>query len=64
MILPYYFLKNGPTLASFSFIFGLFKQTPIQFLPQINVKNVISIQYTVLGFEPTTSQSWVVSHNL
>ena len=29
--------KNGPTPASFSFIFGLFKQT-IQFLQQINVK--------------------------
>ena len=28
---------NGPTPASFSFIFGLFKQT-IQFLQQINVK--------------------------
>ena len=34
-----YFFKNGPTLASFSFIFGLFKQTII-FLQQINVKNV------------------------
>ena len=31
------FLKNGPTPGSFSFIFGLFKQT-IQFLLQINVK--------------------------
>ena len=29
---------NGPTPASFSFIFGLFKQTSLQFLPQINVK--------------------------
>ena len=28
---------NGPTPTSFSFIFGLFKQT-IQFLQQINVK--------------------------
>ena len=52
------FLKNGPTPASFSFIFGLFKQT-IQFLQQINVKNVMSIQYPVLGFEPTTFQTWV-----
>ena len=40
-------LKNGPTSASFSFMFGLFKQT-IQFLEQINVKN---------GFEPTTFQT-------
>ena len=31
------FFKNGPSLASFSFIFGLFKQT-IEFLQQINVK--------------------------
>ena len=29
------FLKNGPTPASFSFIFGLFKQTSLQFLQQI-----------------------------
>ena len=42
---------NGPTPASFSFIFGLFKQT-IQWLLQINVK--MSIQYTVPGFEPIT----------
>ena len=46
-------LKNGPTPASFSFIFGLFKQT-IQYLQQINVKNVMSIQYPAPGFEPTT----------
>ena len=26
-------------------------------------KNVNSIQYTVPGFEPTTSRSWVISHN-
>ena len=32
-------VKNGPFLASLSFIFGLFKQT-LQFLQQINVKNV------------------------
>ena len=33
-----FFKKNAPTPASFSFIFGLFKQTSIQFLQQINVK--------------------------
>ena len=33
--------------------FGLFKQT-IQFLQQMNVKNVMSIQYPAPGFEPTT----------
>ena len=31
--------KNGPSQASFSFIFGLF-QTNITILQQINVKNV------------------------
>ena len=30
--------KNGPTQASFSFIFGLFKQISLQFLQQINVE--------------------------
>ena len=40
----------------FLFIFWLFKQT-IQFLQQINVKNEVAIQYTVPGFEPTTSQT-------
>ena len=34
---------NGPTPASFSSIFGLFKPTK-QFLQQFNVKNFISIQ--------------------
>ena len=48
-----FFIKNGPTTASFSFIFGLFKQT-IQFLQQINVKNVMFIQYPAPGFEPMT----------
>ena len=59
----YLFLKNGPTSASFSFIFGLFKQTLLQFLQQINVKNVMSIQYPAPGFEPTTFGTWVFSHN-
>ena len=35
----FYFFLNGPTRASFPFIFGLFKQT-LQFLQQIDVKNV------------------------
>ena len=41
-------LKIGPTRPLFLFIFGLFKQT-IQFLQQMNVKNVMSIQY--LGWD-------------
>ena len=32
-----FILKNGPTLASFSFIFSRFKQTT-QFLQQIDAK--------------------------
>ena len=47
---------DGPTPASFLFISSLFKQT-LQFLQQINVKNVKSIQCTVPGFEPTISQT-------
>ena len=36
-------------------LFSVFsKQTSIQFLQQINVKIVNSIQYTVPGFEPMT----------
>ena len=35
--MPIIIFLNGPTLASFSFIFGIFKQT-IQFLQQIIVK--------------------------
>ena len=61
---PTFFIlkKIGPTPASFSFIFSLFKQTLLQFLQQINVKNVMSIQYTAPGFEPTTFGSWASSH--
>ena len=33
-----HYLKNGPTPASYWIIFGLFKQTLLQFLQQINVK--------------------------
>ena len=54
--------KKWADPASFSLIFRLFKQT-IQFLQQINVKNVMFIQYSGPGFEPTTSWTWVVSHN-
>ena len=46
------FLKMGQSRPLFLFIFGLFKQTLLQFLQQINVK--MSIQYPVPGFELTT----------
>ena len=48
--------KNGPTPASFSCIFGLFKQT-LQYLQQINGKNLMYIKYNVPGFKPMTSQT-------
>ena len=41
---------NGPSLASFSFILGLFNQT-IKLLQQIHVKKV----HPVLALKPTTS---------
>ena len=45
-------LKNGATPASFSFIFGLFKQT-LQ-IYTTNKSEKMSIQSTVPGYEPTT----------
>ena len=58
------FLFKWANTASFSFIFGLFKQTSIHFFTKKSMwKNVDSIQYMAPGFEPTTSQSWVISHN-
>ena len=53
ILMSFFFFKNGPTPASFSFIFGLFKQASLQFLQQIYAEKM-SIQYTVPGFEPTT----------
>ena len=35
-----FFKKNGPNPASFSFIFGLFKLTLLQFIQQMNVHPV------------------------
>ena len=52
---------NGPTPASFCFF--LVFQANITIFQQINVKNAKSIQYTAPGFELTTSQLWIVSHN-
>ena len=52
------FLKNGPIPASFSFIFGIFKQT-IQFYNKSMWK--MSIQHMAPGFELTTSGTWVSS---
>ena len=46
------FFKMGQLRPLFVFIFGLFKQTLLQLLQQINVKNIMPIQYRALGFEP------------
>ena len=54
------FFKMGHLRPLLSLIFGLLKQTLI-FLPQYMWK--MSIQYPVHGFEPTTSWTWVSSHN-
>ena len=43
----------GQTRPLFRLFSVFFKQT-IQFLQQINVKNVMSIQYPAPGFEPMT----------
>ena len=50
---------NGPTPATSLLIFGLFYQK----IQQINVKNVMTIQYMEPGFEPTTSWTLIISHN-
>ena len=50
------FFLNGPTLATFSFIFGLFKQK-FQFLQQINLKNVQPVN----GAGIRTHDFWNVS---
>ena len=55
---PLFLLKNGPTSASFSFIFGLFKQT-IQFLQQINVKKCHVHPVSSAGIQ--THDLWNVS---
>ena len=48
-----FWLKNGQTQPLLSFIFGLFKQTSLQFLQQIYVKN----------FHPVNSTG-IWTHNL
>ena len=55
-------LKNGPSPASFSFIFGLFQTNINTILQQIYVKNVHPV-YSI-GFEPTTVRTWVTRSEL
>ena len=56
------FQKLGQPRALFH-LFCLFKHTSLHFIKQRNVKNVMSIQYTVPGFELTTFRTSVSSHN-
>ena len=58
-----FFYKKGPSPASFSFICGLFQTNNTIFTTNQCIKNVMSIQYLVPGFEPTTFGMWVSSHN-
>ena len=53
---------NGPTRASFLFIL-FFSNKQYNFYHKSMWKNVVSIQYMVPWFEPTTSWILVVSHN-
>ena len=59
--LTFYFLKMGHPRPLFRLFSVFFKQTSIQFYNKLMPK--MSIQYTALGFEPTTLRSWVSSHN-
>ena len=56
----FFLSKNGPTPASFSFIFA-FPNTYYNFTT--NKFEKMSIQYTVPGFELTSFGTWVSSHN-
>ena len=67
-ILMIIFLKLGLIPASFFKKMGLprplfrvFKQT-FQFMQQKYVKNLMTIQYTAVRFEPTAFRTWVSSH--
>ena len=53
------FFLIGPTPASFLFIFGLLKQTLLQFLKQINVKKCHV--HPVYGTGIRTHNLWIVS---
>ena len=61
--LQYFFFLMGQSRPLFRLFSVFFKQKLLQFLQQINVKNVMSIQYTAPGSEPTTLGSWASSHN-
>ena len=47
-------ILNGPQSRPLFRLFSVFFKQTIQFLQQMNVKNVMSIQYLAPGFKPTT----------
>ena len=51
----YFFLKKGPTPASFLFLFSVFSNKQYNYHTNQCKKNVMSIQYMAQGIEPTTS---------
>ena len=57
----FFFKKMGQTRPLLC-LFSSFSNKKLQFLQQIYVKNLLTIQYTVPGFEPTTFGIWVSSH--
>ena len=59
--LNFFLKKMGQLRPLILFIFGLFKQTLLQFLQVYGKK---SIQYMVPELKPTTFRTWVSSHNL
>ena len=57
----FFFKKNGPTPASFAFIFGLFKQT-VHFLQQINEKNIHPVYGTgIMKTRPLGDESSTIT---
>ena len=50
-------------MASFFILFKVFSIKRYNFYSKSMRKNVMSIQYSAGGFEPTASGTWVASHN-
>ena len=57
-----FFLKKIGQPRPLFYLFLSF-QTHITILHQFKEKNVMTIQYTALGFELITFETWVSSHN-
>ena len=61
--LTFFFKKKWANPGLFFVYFRSFSNKQYNFLQQINVKNVMSIQYPVPRFEPTSFRMQVSSHN-